>query len=313
MDAATFPEFARPWWLCSTHLETVWARRLGPHPTWRRELASTPDGDVVAFDFLDGEPGQPRLVMFHGLEGCSRSHTVRQCAAWFNARGWSVAVPHFRSCGVMNRLPRAYHAGDTADCRWMLNYARLEEGPTYAAGVSLGGNVLAKFLGENPGQDAVRAAAAVCPPVDLASCARRLDRRFNRMLYGGYFMRRLRAKMLAKIEIYPFLAKAREIRRLRSIRDFDARFTAPLHGFESADDYYAKASAQPLLAEITTPLLLVESGNDALIPPANVPSNPAIETLRTRGGGHAGFVSAPFPGRSDWLAQALHAFFSRTL
>ena len=211
----------------------------------------------------------------------------------------------------MNRLPRAYHAGDSADCRWMLNYASQEEGPSYAAGVSLGGNVLAKFLGENPGQDIVRAAAAVCPPVDLAGCARRIDRRFNRMLYGSYFMRRLRAKMLAKIKLYPFLAKAREIRRLRSIRDFDARFTAPLHGFESADDYYAKASAQPLLAEIATPLLLVESGNDALIPPAAFPANPAIETLRTRGGGHAGFVSAPFPGQSDWLARALHSFFSR--
>lgn len=312
MNAAAMPEFVRPWWLCSTHLETIWARRLGPHPAWRRELATTPDNDVVAFDFLDGEPGRPRLVIFHGLEGCSRSHTVRQCAAWFNEeKGWSIVVPHFRSCGVMNRLPRAYHAGDTADCRWMLGYARREDEPSYALGISLGGNVLAKFLGEQPEQELVRAACTVCAPIDLADCARRIDMIFNRWLYGSYFMRRLRAKMLAKIKLYPFLAKAREIRRLRRIRDFDERFTAPLHGFDGVDDYYAKASAQPLLGQVATPLLLVESGNDALVPPAELPANPAIETLRVKAGGHAGFVTPPFPGRHDWLARAAHAFFSR--
>ena len=115
--------YKKPWWLASRHLETVAARRLGPRPSYSRRIAATADDDPIVFDSLPGQPGSPGLCIFHGLEGCSQSHTVRQIASFFNVRGWAVVVPHFRSCGVMNKLPRAYHAGDSRDVGWMLRYA----------------------------------------------------------------------------------------------------------------------------------------------------------------------------------------------
>lgn len=315
MAAVEERSFARPWWLFNTHLETVWARGVGEVPDYNREIAKTTDNDRVAFDSLPGRDGRPHLTIFHGLEGCSASHTVRQCAAWFSARGWGVTVPHFRTCGIMNDLPRAYHAGDTADVDWMLRYvgAGLAPGTDhYALGTSLGGNALAKWLGESPGQEIVKAAATVCAPLDLPSCGRRLDTFFNRNTYGRYFIRRLVRKIERKLDRYPFLIGRRELARIRTVREFDDRLTAPMHGFEGVDDYYRKASALPLLEAVATPLLCLHSDNDALIPVPDLPANAHVAHARTRGGGHSGFITGPLPGRSGWLADRIHGFFTET-
>lgn len=309
--AAGADPFRRPWWLPSGHLETVWARRLGDMPGYERVLADTPDHDVVAIDSLPGEPGKPALVLFHGLEGCSRSHTIRQIAAYFHGIGWSVMVPHFRTCGVMNRLPRAYHAGDIDDAGWMLSYAASafpKRSALFALGVSLGGNVLARWLGNNPGQGIVDAAITVCAPFDLTVCSERIDRWFNRLTYGRYFLGRLKGKIEQKIAQYPFLAPRAKLDSLRTLRQFDDLITAPMHGFDDSSDYYQRASAMPVLGEIATPLLVVQSDNDSLVPPHDLPGNPHLIECTTRGGGHAGFVSSPYPGTATWLSGIVRTF-----
>lgn len=308
--------FRRPWWLANTHLETVWARRLGATPAYHRELADTPDHDLVAIDYLLGPPGKPALIIFHGLEGCSTSHTVRQLATNFFARGWSVLVPHFRTCGVMNRLPRAYHAGDSDDAEWMISYAAAafpRRSKLFAVGISLGGNVLARWLGCRPTQSYLAAAATISAPFELARCAARFEKFLIRATYGNYFLDRLKAKILAKLAKYPFLTTEAQLAKIKTIRQFDEAFTAPLHGFSSADDYYAKASASTVLAQVATPLLCIQADNDALVPPVELPANAKLTALTTRGGGHAGFVTAPYPGSTEWLSSSLENFFASYL
>ena len=307
--------FSRPWWLFNTHLETVWARHVGKTPRYVRKIIDTPDNDQVAFDFLHGDPDKPCLVIFHGLEGCSRSHSVRQVAMWFSQQGWSVYVPHFRTCGIMNKLPRAYHAGDSADCDWMLRFSKAslpEVSTMYALGISLGGNVLVKWLAENPGQQLIGAAAAVCAPLDLEASAKKMDGFFVRRTYGQYFLKKLRGKIYLKLSKYPFLIKPRQLERIRTLREFDELLTAPLHGFEGASDYYAKSSALPKLDSVATPLLLVHSENDAIVPVPQLPANDAITALRTNAGGHSGFVTPPFPGNANWISSQLCSFFTNS-
>ena len=144
--------YTAPWWLPGGNLQTIWpalyARRvLGPHPVYRRERWDTPDGDFIDVDWLDDTietPGQPLLVLFHGLEGSSRSHYAEAFAGFAREWGWAYAVPHFRGCsGELNRAPRAYHSGDFEEIGWLLERLKAaHNGPLVAVGISLGGNAL---------------------------------------------------------------------------------------------------------------------------------------------------------------------------
>ncbi len=314
MTTAELSSYRRPWWLPNSHLETIWARFVGRKPEYTREIITTFDNDIIALDYLIGKSGKPTITIFHGLEGCSRSHTVANCALFFHACGWNVFVPHFRTCGIMNRLPRAYHAGDSQDVGWMLKYIGAASSSTerhFALGVSLGGNALAKWLGENPQQQIVEAAATICAPYDLEACSRWMSRVFNHLIYERHFLRSLRVKMISKIRQYPALADVDELKSLNTMRQFDNRFTAALHGYTDVDDYYRKASAMSLLTKISTPLLSVHSDNDVLVPRVNLPANPHLHAITTRGGGHSGYVTGPFPGSFAWLSSCLREFFER--
>lgn len=313
-DDATVSAFAPPWWLRNGHLQTVWARFLGRRPDYSRNIAATADGDEIAIDHLAGvSPASPVLCLFHGLEGCSQSHTVRQLACWFHERGWSIFVPHFRSCGgLMNKLPRAYHAGDSADVGWMLRHVKArcpKNRGLCAAGISLGGNALAKWLGENPGQKIVRAAAAVCPPFDLADSSKRIDRKLNRCIYSRHFLPRLVDKVKTKLARYPFLVDERKLATVATLREFDELYTAPVHSFANADDYYRRASALATIDAVITPLLCLFADNDALIRAPRPSRSDAVVYEIARGAGHSGFVSPPWPGHATWLAQRLAGFF----
>jgi predicted alpha/beta-fold hydrolase len=160
------------------HVATVYAARIAraPEVTYRRERWDTPDGDFIDVDFVDGPKSAPRVVLFHGLEGSSQSGYARALMAAVRQRGWRGVVPHFRGCsGEINRKPRAYHSGDSAEADWILRRL-VEDAPVFAAGVSLGGNVLAKWLGERGGEARahVRRAVSVCAPVDVAACGHAL-------------------------------------------------------------------------------------------------------------------------------------------
>jgi predicted alpha/beta-fold hydrolase len=301
--------YQAPWWLPGGHLQTLFpALAPAPRVAWRRERWDTPDGDFVDVDRAgDGEG--PLLALFHGLEGSSGSHYARRLAAAALARGWRVAVPHFRGCsGSLNRLPRAYHSGDSAEIDWLLRRLR----PAGAAGVSLGGNALLKWLGERGAAAAqvVRRAAAVSAPLSLAASAGVLDRGLNRRLYVRHFLVSMNAKALAKIALGQLALDAPQVARMRTFREFDGLITAPLHGFRDAEDYWARASSAPWLAHIRVPTLLLNARNDPFLREPDLraatreaSSDVVLEFPGT--GGHAGF-----PARGEWLARRLLEFLA---
>jgi uncharacterized protein len=305
--------YAAPWWLPGGHLQTIYAA-LRPPPRLRlaRERWDTPDGDFIDVDFAGDAAAARRLVLFHGLEGSADSHYARAIAAHFAARGWRVAIAHFRGCsGEPNRTPRAYHSGDTAEIDWVL---RRLGAPLCAAGISLGGNALLKWLGERAEQAAavVRRAAAISAPIDLAAAGHALDRGLNRLLYTRHFLATLRPKSLAKLQMFPGLYDAATVRAARTFREFDNLVTAPLHGFRDVDHYWSAASSGPWLERIRVPTLLLNARNDPFLPEqallaASRKAAPSVVLEFPRTGGHAGFLSGPFPGRS-WLPQRLLEF-----
>jgi predicted alpha/beta-fold hydrolase len=285
----------------------------------------TPDGDFIDVDFMDAAAGSngnaPLLVLFHGLEGGSRSHYAIAMARAARAHGWRFALPHFRGCaGEINRLPRAYHSGDSAEIGWVMARMRREHASggaaLYAVGISLGGNALLKWLGE-AGREAlaqVDAAAAISAPLDLMISGDALGRGFNRV-YTRMFLSTLKKKGAAKIAMHPGSFDARAMHRARTLRDFDNAVTAPLHGFRDTDDYWTRASARPLLAGIAVPTLIINALDDPFVPPAALPDRAVLPACVTAEypprGGHVGFVSGPFPGAIDWLPRRVVAHLAR--
>jgi predicted alpha/beta-fold hydrolase len=318
--AAMHPgSYRAPWWLPGGNAQTIYAALVArlPRPSVRRERWETPDDDFVDVDRVDGPPEAPLLVLFHGLEGGTASHYARAMLAAARARRWRAALPHFRGCGgEPNRLPRAYHSGDSAEIDWMLRRLAGEAGaaPVFAMGVSLGGNALLKWLGER-GPEAralVRAAAAVSAPVDLTAAGDALERGFN-MVYTRNFLATMKRKSAAKLERFPRLFDGERVARSRTLREFDDLVTAPLHGFRDAADYWARASSKPWLRGIAVPTLLLNAANDPFLPGTHLPRAeevaPCVRREFPATGGHVGFVSGPFPGRYDWLPRRIFGFF----
>lgn len=312
--------YCAPWWLPGGHAQTIWplARKHAP-PPYRRERWSTPDGDFIDLDWLPGgSVDAPLVVLFHGLEGSSRSHYASSVMHAVAAAGWRGVVPHFRGCsGEANRLARAYHSGDSDEIDWILRRLAQVAGSAalFAAGVSLGGNALLKWLGEREGEGAelLAGAAAVCPPLDLTLSGHALGRGFNR-LYSRHFLATLKAKVIHKLRQYPELCEPTRLRKAATLYDFDDVYTAPAHGFAGAADYWRRASSKPWLRAIQAPTLLLCAGNDPFVPPAALPTpielSGRIAFECTVGGGHVGFLSGACPGTLGWLPARLLQHFA---
>lgn len=310
----------KPGWLSNPHLQTLYGSLFAPRPKvgYRRERWETPDGDFVDVDFVDGPDDAPWVHLYHGLEGSSNSPYAHHLMDAARRRGWRGSVFNFRGCsGEPNRKPRAYHSGDSGEADWSLRRLRERAGraPLYAAGVSLGGNVLLKWLGER-GPEArviVRRAAAISAPVDLMAAGWALQTGFT-SVYGQHFLGTLRKSSLAKLERFPGLFDGEAARRARTLREFDDVVTAPVHGFAGVDDYYTRASSKPLLKSIEVPTLLLNARDDPFLPERYLPRpdevSPAVKIEFPLHGGHVGFVSG-FPGRIDWLPQRLIHFFEQ--
>lgn len=314
------PAYAAPAWLPGGHLQTLYTSLFVrvPRIRYRRERLELADGDFLDFDWADGQPGQPTVVLFHGLEGDSGSFYARDLMYALKQRGWTGVVAHFRGCsGEDNRLPRAYFAGDSADIEAMLRHvgARRPDAPRYAVGVSLGGNALLKWLGETGGQAAglVARAAAVSAPLDLAAAGNALDRGFNRRVYTARFLATLKAKALRIAARFPGLLDVDAIRAATTFREFDTLVTARLHGFRDAEDYWEKVSSKPLLKLIAVPTLVINAKNDPFLPADALPDtadvSPVVALEQPEAGGHVAFPSGPFPGNADWLPARLMRHF----
>ena len=287
-----------------------------------RERFETPDGDFVDVDWRTGRAGAPLLLVLHGLEGSARSHYIGGLFELAAARGWRAGVLYFRSCsGELNRLARFYHSGDTGDLDHVLRVlADREPGArVVCVGISIGGNVLLKWLGEQ-GQDAtglLAGAAAISVPFDLVACARVMDRGLQKRLYTASFMRSFRRKTQAKARAYPGFVDLRAALRARTFAAYDRVVTAPLHGFADEVDYWRRASSGPYLASIRRPTLLVNALDDPFIPAGSLPDPRALPpTVRAEyvpHGGHVGFVEGRPWRAMSWAERRAVEFLAATL
>ncbi|MBW0450805.1 alpha/beta fold hydrolase [bacterium M00.F.Ca.ET.228.01.1.1] len=337
LSAAKDLLYRAPLWLPNRHVQTIvpslFARR--PAVSFRRERWDTPDGDFIDVDWVrhDNSPASaiagdaahplpaadaPLLVLFHGLEGSSASHYASALMAAARDYGWHGVVPHFRSCsGELNRLPRFYHLADSNEVDWILRRLRAaHRGPLVAAGVSLGGNVLLRWLGERRENAAsvVAGAAAISTPIDVHAGGHALSQGLG-MIYTRNFLKTLKQKAAQKLVQFPGLFDRDAMLASRTMYEFDNVVTAPLHGFRNTDEYWSVATTRPLLPHIQVPTLVLNARNDPFLPARALPSrhqvSAAVELDQPRHGGHAGFMTGPFPGRIDWLSRRVLSFLEQ--
>lgn len=319
---SSVPAYRAPTWLPGGHAQTIYPLLIKPDsPPYRRERWETPDGDFIDLDWKEvagqlPDDNAPLLVLFHGLEGSSNSHYAISLMRTAFTLGWCGVVVHFRGCsGQINRLPRAYHSGDSAEIDWILRRLKQEfpQRPLYAIGVSLGGNALLKWLGEqeSAASDVIRAAAAISAPLDLTACGHHLGRGFNQV-YTQHFLRTLKQSAAARLQNYPLLFDEQRMRKASNLYQFDDAVTAPLHGFAGADDYWLRASSKPWLKAIRLRTLLINAQNDPFLPADALPARNQLSHRITADfpchGGHVGFVSGSLPGHLNWLPQRIIHF-----
>ena len=319
--------YTAPPWLPGGHLQTIWPA-LWPRPAegqlqYRRTRWVTPDGDFIDVDKLDGSieerEKQPLLVLFHGLEGNSSSPYALAFADYARHQGWAYVVPHFRGCsGEINLAPRAYHSGDHDEIDWILRRLRAgHAGPIVAIGVSLGGNALVRWAQETGhlADKVVSAIAAISAPLDLAAGGRALGRGLNRCIYTPMFLQSMKPKAMLKLQQHPGLFDPNALADARDLYAFDNVFTAPLHGFKSTEDYWARASAKPHLQAIRVPTMLMNARNDPFVPAWSLPSQQEasrhVTLWQPAQGGHVGFPARTGPARASYLPQEVGAWLQR--
>jgi predicted alpha/beta-fold hydrolase len=307
-----------PRWLRGGHRQTILPvllpRRASP---WRRrERLELPDGDFLDLGWLqNGHAGL--ALLSHGLEGSMEAIYIRGMAHTLHQAGWDVMGWNYRSCGgIENRLMRSYHSGESDDLRHVIAHAANAYAKIVLIGFSLGGNISLKCVGEQAAHPAVKAAVAVSSPVDLASCARLLDEDPRNQLYLHRFLRTLKAKTLLKARRFPELRErlcsSDGVNAVRTIREFDNRITAPVHGFADAEDYWARASALPHLAQIQISSLLLSAKDDPLLGEATFPEDiarhsPHFHLEAPAHGGHVGFLDFQ-AGLQPWSERRVRMF-----
>ena len=314
-------KYRAPAWLPGGQLQTIWPalyakRHTAAVPTFKRERWSSPDDDFVDVDFSEHTAKQdaPQLVLFHGLEGSSQSHYALSFADWARQHGTPYAVPHFRGCsGEINRAPRAYHSGDFQEIDWILRRikAREPQRKLIAVGISLGGNALMRWAQEMGASASTiaSAVASVCSPLDLAAAGHAIGTGLNRQIYTPMFLKTMKPKAMARLALHPHLFDAKALQASRDLYEFDNIFTAPLHGFKNTEDYWARASAKPRMAEIRIPALALNARNDPFMPESSLPLSghvgKHVTLWQPEQGGHVGFPSGAFPSHVHAMPQAV--------
>ena len=306
-------QFRPAGWLTNRHAQTIypslpWAG--APRPGLRSENIELPDGDITVVDWLtdsvDADANSPTLIVLHGLEGSAESSYARMLLQAAADRGWRAAVLHFRDCGdYRNLLPRRYHAGETNDIRFFLERLRTEghQGPMMAAGYSLGGNVLLKYLGENGISTPLHAAAAVSAPLNLHVSAHALSQGFSK-IYQRYLLKRMKKAVSRKFDRHTAAFDWQRAMAARTFAEFDDAVTAPLHGFSGKDEYYDRCSSAGYLKEIQRPTLIINSLDDPFMTPDIIPDENQLSNCVTlelsKYGGHVGFIAGGTPWRPEY-------------
>ena len=300
-------DYRHAWWLPGAHLPTIWGKkgRRQPFVHDRVERWETPDGDHVSIARAGQlREGHPHLLVLHGLEGTVRSNYAQGLMAQARRLGWSADLFLFRGCdGEINQARRLYHSGETSDLDFVVRrlLGDLPSASLRLVGVSLGGNVLLKWLGEQ-GDNLVanvKRAAGVSVPYDLAAGSRNLET-FLGSRYVAHFMKSLKEKTRAKRGRYPDLCDWDRLERAVTFWDFDDAVTGPVHGFAGAADYYTRSSSLHFLQRIRRPTLLMNAADDPFLPESVLDdvrkimkSNDFLSVLFSRRGGHVGWTEGP--------------------
>ena len=310
--------FRPAWWIRNRHLQTIWPTLFSRRPDLRprRERFELSDGDFLDLDWV-GEGSGPIVVVLHGLMGSILSPYASGILNRIGRQGWRGLMVHFRGCsGEPNRLPRAYHSGDTGDLAAVIEEMQRREPstPIAAVGYSLGGNALLKWLSETGAENPLRAAVAVSVPFEIEQVANSINRGLSR-IYERRLIRCLQEAVLNKIDRFgDIMPVARDrVAQLGDFWTFDNEVTAPLHGFVDARDYYTRSSARQFLPGIQTQTLILHAKDDPFMTPDVIPT-PEEVSATTRlevsdHGGHVGFVSGRWPwSTSYWLEERIPAF-----
>jgi len=307
----------------SPHFQTILPSLLNKNAKvdFVHERLELTDGDFLdlAWHQLPGDDNRPLIIIFHGLEGSVYSPYAFRMMKALDEAGFNSVVMHFRGCfRESNRLPRAYHSGETEDAKSLLAYLH-ESCPEIrlgAVGYSLGGNMLMKLQGELGDASPLFAAVSVSAPLRLEMTAEYINRGSSRF-YQWILMRSLRQSLIKKFEAHDYerlIGLTREdVLHSRSFWEYDDIFTGPIHGFKDAQDYYARSSAAPYIEKITKPTLIIHAEDDPFMPPeilpeeAQLPENITIEL--SKHGGHVGFLGGSIYHPEYWLESRVPAFF----
>jgi predicted alpha/beta-fold hydrolase len=325
----TQSQFTPAWWLRNAHCQTIIAKwlRSKQQLTTSTETIELPDGDFIDLAWTDKpkeNETRPLVVVLHGLEGSVNSHYAKGMLTAIKNKEWLGVLMHFRGCsGRINRKGHSYHSGYTDDISFLSKFLKHKypQLPMTIIGFSLGGNVLARYLAEEP-NNPYQAATIICAPLHLASCSKRINQGFSR-IYQKYLVGMLKDsikdKMSSNLLSAPLAQKlSLKLDEIKTIWQFDQQVTAPINGFDSAEDYYHQASGRFILNKIEQPCLIIHSNDDPFLCDKNtrdiisIPNNICFEVSKK--GGHVGFISGKNPLKPNfWLEQRVPNFLESYL
>jgi hypothetical protein len=309
--------------LKNKHIQTLFPAlfRKQVEPTVHIEKFELKDKDFVEC-YWSSKPTdkKPIVVLFHGLTGSFQSSYIQGAMSALSKNGFHVVLMHFRGCsGKENRLPRSYHSGETGDAKEFLDYLnkKYPNNQIFAVGYSLGGNMLLKLLAENGRDLNIKAAISVSAPLQLDISANRMNQGFSR-LYQYRLMKDLKTTLLNKYKKHDMKnligLDEEKVKKLKSFWEFDEAYTAPIHGFKSAQDYYTKSSAKQYLKDIKTDTLLIQALDDPFMTPSVLPQKEELSEKTNislyKHGGHVGFVSGTILNPQYWLEQKIVSYFT---
>ncbi len=303
-------EFKPAWWLKNPHLQTLWSSFFKQRPdlNLNKERIEVADGDFIDLSSTINIQRKPIILLLHGLEGTLESHYAKPLIKLLEDNGYGVCFMHFRGCsGEINRLKRSYHSGDSADLQTVIDHIKIkyQQSPFAVIGFSLGGNVLLKWLGEQKQAASTTTAIAVSVPFRLKDAADRLEKSFSRV-YQKHLISSCQNKYKEK-DLKISLSLVEDIQQVNTFFEFDDKITAPLHGFENAEDYYTKSSSRQFLSTIEKPTLILHAEDDPFMwentPPTENEISDYVQLELSNSGGHVGFISGKTPFKAEYWAD----------
>jgi uncharacterized protein len=295
-------------------LQTIVPAVLRPVPSFEFQLQPfrLPDGDEIALNWLLGS-FRKLVIVVPGLESNSTRSYIKNLAHYLHQSEFDVLVVDHRGCRIPNKVFRSYHSGNTEDLKVIVeSLEHLRYKQIYLVGFSLGGNIVLKYLGENVDNPIYRA-ASVCAPIDLLLCSKELETKRNR-IFRHRFVKSLKKNLLIKQKAFPSLLDIESIKSCKSLWDIDELYTAPVHGFRNAEDYYIRCSSRLYIKHISVPTMVLNAKNDPLIPLDEdmvglLNEHPTLFPVITASGGHMGYPTKWLRG-INYYEKAIIDYFT---